>query len=124
MYFRRSNSSYVIHVNDVHTEDDRALADLRQSNHELLKRSKGHDVRFPINNGNIITSHSIIIDIHKLLVSNYELGQSVSQYSSDHFLLLLAFEGKFDSQTIYNDSSKPVHNNNIAWNNKAYSLIA
>ena len=69
VYFRRSNCSNVLRVDDVHREDDRALADLRQSNHELLKRSKGYDVRFPINNGNIFSTHSIIIDIHSWLVT-------------------------------------------------------
>ena len=67
--FGRNNCSNVLHADDVHREDDRALADLRQSNHELLKRSKGHDVRFPINNGNIFSTHSIIIDIHSWLVT-------------------------------------------------------
>ena len=61
VYFRRSNCSNVLHVNDVHREDDRTLADLRQSNHELLKRSKGYDVRFPINSGNISSTHLITV---------------------------------------------------------------
>ena len=121
VYFRRSNCSNVLHVDDVHREDDRALADLRQSNHELLKRSKGYDFRFPINNGNISSTHSIIIDIHSWLVTvNMQL---VPQYSSEQFVSLLTLIRKCDSLIIHKYSPKPIHNN-IACNNKAYSLIA